>query len=373
VEGEVSSGGLFSLEPKVADAVPRLSADGDEVAFLANGPYLPSGGELGTSNKFSDDLYVANMESGLTRVQATRRLTEIASEKNETLRSGPIDEIAISPEGTKVAFTTQRVVFPLQSLDYVSPPAAVAGEAELYVVDLATNTLTRLTHGIGGEEEPAGQPHEEVKAGVDPYTETQGEGTFAPSFTSNGQTIAFSSTADNLVYGDGNTPETRSSPGGGSDAFLISQVPFTPEPPQQEISKAPPNPPPPGGGWVLYATAEPTGTAVRVSALVPRAGMLRATATAAVRSGHAVVRRQLAAASTTVAGRSSVTLQLVLSSASEHYVTSPGVTADVQVRFSAPGQTTLSDQIPVLLRPVSSHGKRRHGRRRHRRARRRRR
>ena len=62
------------------DVVPRLSADGYAVAFLANAPLVASGSEIRQgADSGHADLYVVDMHEGLTREQALRPLTEIAS------------------------------------------------------------------------------------------------------------------------------------------------------------------------------------------------------------------------------------------------------------------------------------------------------
>ncbi len=59
------------------DYLPRLSAEGWTVAFISNAREIAQGEEFRTGES-SSDLYVVDMHSGLTRVQALRRLTELA-------------------------------------------------------------------------------------------------------------------------------------------------------------------------------------------------------------------------------------------------------------------------------------------------------
>jgi len=368
-----ANGGLFSLGAEVANALPRLNADGSKAVFIANAPYLASGGEFGSAYEFTDDLYEATMEGGLTRVEAVHQLTEVAAaRKAEALLDAPVTDDAISPAGEKVAFTTVRGVFPLQSLSFLSAPISIAGESELYVADLVNDTLTRVTHGYRGEEEPSEQPHlEEGGGSKDTYEGS--DGTFAPSFTSNGEEIAFSSTAANLVYGDGNTPPLHTfQTGGGADSFVIRQIPFTPEPPHQEISEPPPNPAP-VGYWQLYASGEPASGGATVTALVPGAGTVTASA-----SAPAVTRGTFAAGSATSTSAGPIAVHLALPAALARYARSGGLTASVRVAFSAAGHATLVQRIAVTFdaapgsfsarRHARRHRKhRRHGRRRRRR------
>ncbi len=368
-ESEASSGGLFSLQPDTLDALPRLSANGMTAVFVANAPYLEGGGEFGSAYGSTDDLYVASMQSSLTRVQAVTQLTEVASANaTDLLLDAPITDYTISPAGEKVAFTTVRGVFPLQSLSFVSPPLAIEGESELYVIDLQNGTLTRLTHGVGGEEEPSSQPHKEEGGGSEDTYEGA-DGTFAPSFSANGETLAFSSTANNLVYDDGNTPpEGVVQAGGGADAFVINQIPFTPEPPHEEISPPPPNAAP-NAYWAIYATAESAPGGATLKVVVPGAGEVTATGRA-----PALGTAPATSASAVAAGAGTVALHLQLAAGYVRAAHGKPVTVSVRVGFSASGHKPLAQELSVTLRPpASSAASRRHVKRHRRRRRRRRR
>ena len=269
------------------DVVPQLSADGYTVAFLANAPLVTLGGDFGgEAVGRHSDLYTANMHEGLSRDQALRPLTELASGDEEALATNaPIADLGISPDGTQVAFTSDRTVFPLGSLTYVSAPAVVPGMEELFDIDLTNNTLTRATRGYeGGFSE---HPYEKSQTGVeDPYFFHYGidDGTLSPSFTSDGNTIAFSSTASNLVFGDNNTPSTFEPRGAldGGDAFAVGRIVFSPESVEASISPVPPNPTP-DAPWRLGVTAETlaNGT-VRLYVELPGAGTLRAQASGSI-------------------------------------------------------------------------------------------
>ena len=192
------------------DFVPRLSGDGYTVAFVSQAPLVSLGenfdrGEGGQES----DLYVADMRSGLTRAQALTQLTELAGGPEAGIgATAPIFDFAISPDGLQVAFVTRRTQFPLGSPAYVSPPSGEPGLNELFDVDLANDTLTRVTHGYQGAQEPAAHPHTPRSAGVDPYQDL-GDGALSPSFSADGSVLAFSSTASNLVFGDANSPTGR--------------------------------------------------------------------------------------------------------------------------------------------------------------------
>jgi hypothetical protein len=153
--------------------------------------------------------------------------------------------------------------------------------SELFDVDLANDTLTRVSASYRGG---AGEhPHEEVLANEEPYTPT--DGALSPSFSGDGNLLAFASTASNFVYGDGNTPavgvETRGS-ADGSDVFTVTRRLFGPTPTEAYVSPAPAGPtltP----DWRVAATAVslPNGT-VRVYVQVPGAGSVKVLATGAV-------------------------------------------------------------------------------------------
>jgi hypothetical protein len=260
--------------------VPQLSADGSTVAFLAGAP--PIGGTFGGDVlNNNSDLYVVDMANGLTRTEALRPLTELASgNAQEPATTAPIVDLAISPDGGQVAYTTQRTVFPLGSPAYVSAPAATPGMVELFDVDLTDDTLTRVTRGFAGGGSEA--PHGTEVPGQDPYTSS--DGALSPSFSDDGNTLAFSSTAANLVYGDGNTPQQSGNPVfDGSDTFVVSRVVFGATPAPQYVSSAPPSPPlTPAWRLGVSAFSRANGT-VLFEIEAPGAGALRIGARSAVR------------------------------------------------------------------------------------------
>ncbi len=360
------------------DVVPRLSENGYRVAFIADTPLVSLGNDFGLGpGEGSGDLYVANMEEGLSRVQALTPLTEQASPQRQIAPSGPIMEFAISPNATEVAFTTQRTIFPLGAPAFVSAPAAVAGLDELFDVDLSNDTLTRVTHGYeGGASEHPHLPSRNEDQYVRPA-----DGAQSPSFSKDGNYLAFSSTASNLVFGDGNTPPLgRETAGDGSDAFVVQREQFDFVPAAQVISPAPPSPsltP----QWQLWATAASLQNgSVRLYVEVPGAGTLHALASGAVavrsaesaratrdsRRGKtanrhariAVVERDVAA--TTFTGGADagglVTLTLTLTPSYRALAArAGGFSANANITFTAPGQPALHTSIAVsFLRKTSA-------------------
>lgn len=357
------------------DTVPRLSANGGEVAFLANVPPVARGSDFGLSPTAGTpaDLYVVDMHEGLSRVQALTPLTELAGgEATKLAQDGPIVDFGISPNGDQVAFTTKRIVFPLGFPAYVSTPSGVPGLLELFDADLEDGTLTRVTHGYEGG---AGEhPHFEDAIQEDQY-EREDDGALSPSFSNTGsdETLAFASTASNLVYGDGNTPPVREENFDGSDVFLVQREVFTPEPTPQAISAAPASPAT-TTPWRLHVTAVSLGNgSVRLYVELPGAGTLRALASTAVavrvtsashgarasankaRRGHEVTvvrNRQVASAAHAGApdadGFTTLTLTLTASYRSLA-ARAGGLSATASLSFSAPGKPALRTSIDVLF------------------------
>jgi Tol biopolymer transport system component len=334
--------GIFDLAG--VERAPQLSAVGDTVAFLSNAREIAAGEQFGLTANLSDDLYVVDMHEGLTRQQALRRLTEIASANGSDVgRVAPIVDFGVSPDGSEVAFSTLRTTFPLGSPAYVTAAAANAGAQELFDVDLANDTLTRVTQGYeGGVSEPA-------KATVS-----------SPSFSADGNTLAFASTAYNLVYGDGN---------GTSDAFLVKRKRFASAIVQQSVSPAPGNPViAPDWRLSLSARSRRDGS-VLLEVAVPGTGSLRATASSALRvrarraragrragagrgSSTAVVTRQVASAAKAVPAASGGLTSLRLLAAPRYRALAArrgGLSSSITVTFTAPGHKALRARIMVAF------------------------
>jgi WD40-like Beta Propeller Repeat len=346
------SAGLIN-NGEFVDPVPKLTRDGYTVAFIANAPLVSLGQGFGLSELHSD-LYLANMHEGFTRVQALTPLTELASgNQQDVAEDSPIEDAAISPDGSHVAFTTKRTVFPLGSPAYVSAPQAAPGMLELFSIDLADDTMARVTKGFEGG--PSEHPHTASVASEDPYTQV-GDGALSPSFSADGNTIAFSSTASNLVFGDGNTPPLGSAQFDGSDAFVVSREVFDPLPTPQSISPQPPGPAI-AATWRLGVTAraQRNGT-VLLYVTVPGAGTLAADAKSAIRvrakrhgrAGTSVATRSVATSkrvSRTGAGELT-TLTLTLASRYRSLAAKrPGLASTIALTFTASHKPTLRASV----------------------------
>ncbi|HEX4437378.1 MAG TPA: hypothetical protein VH061_11360 [Solirubrobacteraceae bacterium] len=334
-----------------ASVTPRLSADGDEVAFISSAPLTGEVGGFGIGGgEFNSDAYVADMTAA-NRKSALRQLTQFASgDITRISTNSDISDIGISPDGTQVAFTTRRSVFPLGVPAYVSVPAAVPGLVEVYDADLADDTLTRVTQGYEGG---AAAHSEHESTNEDPYSEAQ-DGATSPSFSADGAEIAFASTASNLVFGDGNTPPVfpRGEFDDGADVFLVPRITFTTEPTPQTISPPPGNPSlEPPWGLTVSASSLANG-AVQLRVKLPGAGKLAASATSALparassRAGKKV--KRIVARATAKARPGVIKLQLRLGGRYRGLASRRGgLPGTVTITFTAGGHPTLRKTLKV--------------------------
>lgn len=353
------------------DVIPRLSADGYEVAFLANAPLVALGEGFGDGGSAHTDLYVADMHLPATRLQALTPLTELASGDLSNLETtAPIIDLGISPDGTEVAFTTKRTQFPLNVPSYISAPTATAGMLELFDADLATDTVTRVSEGLGGEASE--RPHEAGATGEDPYT-SPGDGALSPSFSADGNLLVFSSTAANLVYGDGNSPPADEPFGlfDGSDVFARRRVVFGAAPTGSYVT-AVPTYATPALSWELGVTASSRRDGgILIDALVPGGGTLHLKAAALVRPSvksahggraHPLASVVVAAHELQSKGATLISFELHLASRYSALATrSGGLTAALTATFTAPGHTTLRERFDVTFVrrvPRTAHGAR---------------
>lgn len=357
-----TQGGTAQAE---GDFVPRLSADGYAVAFISGAVPTALGGGFGNTEAGEPaDLYVADMHPGLTRDQALTPLTELAAA--ETIAGAdPITDFDISPDGTQVAFAARRTEFPLGSPAYISEPSPEPGLSELFDVDLANHTLTRVTHGYEGGAPKQAPIGSKVECPEDVFCQELTIGSQSPSFSSDSRMLAFASTAANLVFGDGNTPPAG--PFDGSDAFVDEREVFTPQPTPNSISPPPITIPTPE--WRLDATASPRRDgSVVLYITAPAAG----TVTAAARSGirvvssarvasrrrpSAIVTRAVATAHRSIAASEDEPTTLTLRLASRYLPLATrrgGLSAVVTVTFTAAGHVPLHASLTTTFRRVAA-------------------
>ncbi|HET6999116.1 MAG TPA: hypothetical protein VFI03_11055 [Solirubrobacterales bacterium] len=313
------------------NGVPRLSADGRTAALIGNPTEAAN-------------VFLVDMSPGLSRAAAVRPLTrEIVVDPTNPIGTinlapyvpftGHIFDLALSVDGQRVAFATARQRFPLAPPNLIGAPPVTTGLVELYLVDRESEALQRLTHGLGGPDEPSVDP---ALPGFPEAAAMQGVGASAPSFGGAGL-VAFSSTASNLVAGDSNE---------ASDAFLIEgQV----EPRLPAVAAISPGPGPrrqrPRWRLTLSAFSLPDG-AVRIVAGVPAAGRLRAKVGAELSGTLRARRLGVAQARAQKAGRVGIELELP-PRLRRLARTREGVYAMVQVSFRHRGRKPLQGKIQV--------------------------
>jgi WD40-like Beta Propeller Repeat len=174
-------GPLTYQEDSVAniDTPPALSTDGYTVAFLTGSALRPD-----FLKPDSLDLFLTSMRPGVTRKAGTRALT-LATSGAQGDGDSAISSLALSADGTHIAFVSQRNAFALPELALTGSFSETPLYNELYVIDLPANTLERAIVGLEDGE---------------PNGSTLG----APALSENGSTLAFVSEASNLIFGDAN-------------------------------------------------------------------------------------------------------------------------------------------------------------------------
>jgi hypothetical protein len=326
--------------------LPQLSADGSTVAVIG-------------SPEDVNDLFVVNMEAGLSRVQAVRQLTrwtdpmpkeagrlvpESLFEHPEfLLNTAPIKQCAISPDGKRIAFTTQRQVFPLAPPNLITArPTSLPTVVELYQVDLEGQTIERVTPGPGTEVSTVSAGGFET-AGAQiianaPYGEAE-SGASGPSYGDEGRVIAFASSAYNLIEGDANE---------NSDVFTVESKP--PSPVQQSTISSRPSVISVRPVWKLsvHAVSQPNG-AVRIIAGVPGAGTLGVRAKSRV--GGKLALRKVGQAQRRAPAAGAVRLELKLPHKLRNLARQKGgLYTALNVQFAGPGGKVLKQQLVARFR-----------------------
>ncbi len=179
-----------SLAP-INGADPALSEDGYTVAFLAGAALRPN-----ITKESGLDVFLTSMRPGVTRKGGTRELT-LAVSSGAQGSTPSIESLALSPDGSTIAFTSLRDSFVLPEPQPIGAFRPLPTASDLYVINLGANTLERAVVGYEG-----GEPNGSVS--------------LDPTLTQNGSTVAFVSAASNLIYGDAN---------GFPDAFTASLQP----------------------------------------------------------------------------------------------------------------------------------------------------
>jgi hypothetical protein len=287
----LASGWLGAEAPTRINGIPALSADGYEVVLIGN--------PVDATNLFRVDMHGEPAVTRLTAQVPVRPSEESAVLNHEQYvpLNGDLYDLAISTDGTRIAFATARQQFPLAPPNLISEAPSSLGLVELYLMDLENQTLRRVTHGSGGVNE----------ASLGAGTAEAGNGATAPSFGRGSGLIAFASTATNLVAGDGNE---------ASDVFTVENSEAPRSPGVVAISAAAGQKRPKGKRRLrLSAFSLPDGE-VKLVAVVPAAGPLRAKVGASV-SGVGR-QRDVAAGSGRATGAGPVKLTMTLPGGLRH-------------------------------------------------------
>ena len=169
----LASAGANGHAPNAASGAPSLAGNGRSVAFTSAGRLLS------VDHDPAADVYVRNL------VNATTTIVSVHAGAD----SGPSSGASISADGRYVAFSSRAATLA------PGPRAGGGSLADVYVRDLVGKTTIRLSHASSGGA-------------------ADGAST-APGISADGRTIAFVSSADNLVPGDTNH---------GPDVFIVARL-----------------------------------------------------------------------------------------------------------------------------------------------------
>jgi hypothetical protein len=344
-----------TLYPSSGDfAPPVLSKNGDTVAVIANAPTSANEGSyryVGDKQAPPADAYIVHVGGGTSADPQVTPLTATPDFAATNAIYNGIEDIAISADGTRIAFDTHRTSFALAPPTLISPPAPEVDYSYTYEANIASGTLQRVTNTYDG-------------ASLDGSSGLL-------SFSEDGTSLAFASSASNLIFGDPTI--------GASQVYVVDESPSPIEVASQSIG-APPVLAPPRIDWTLSATATAQRDgSVLIDAQVPGAGKLDAQLSAQVPAspqkkqakkatsksrrgakqarGHAAAKvvavpARTLAQQTSVAGEPSE-LRLQLRVAARYrtlLTTKDGLYCLVHLTFSAPGHSQLAQEIPLTLK-----------------------
>lgn len=325
---------------------PVLSEDGNTVALISNAPRPAAvrGVEFGEQFPPQSDAYAVHIDDEPAAVPQVIPLTETPDYDTKTGAEGFIKDIAISPDGNRIAFDSERNQFTLPALALISPPAT-SKVSQTYEANLALQTLQRVTVTYDGAEPTGG-------------------GAGLLSFSGADGALAFASGATNLFYGDAVD---------ASQIYMAEEVPSE-QSPATESNGPVPLEPLPQLEWRLDATVNPQRDgSVTVHVLAPGAGVLTVRARAEMpeaaktspgvssnrarhkggRSsvgGPLLATRTIARAVMTEREASSLSIDLRAAGAYRSEVASKrGLYAVLNLAYTASGHNTLTAQIPVTF------------------------
>ncbi len=360
-EGSFVEPALKGFGSELQAITPQLSADGMKVAILSTQPdygHIPGFGPFQTELPApTANAFVVNMAPGLTREQAITRLTEWAStEFSSGALDGTIAGIAMSADGTRVLFVTQRNVFPLAPPALITERVSQAGIPQLYEANLQAGTLALVSQGYNGEPADA-----EGKVG----------GIKTATLSADGKVLALASGSSNLAPGTVNE---------GSAVFVAGEQ-VSPEAIGEQSVTPLPQGPTGDPAWSISATASRSRDgALLIDVAVPGAGRLAASASAPVPTkvvmsrprgrstgGHAaaarartitvIASRRVASAGASARGEGLLELRLLPAKRYRSLVSSKGgLYATISVTFTAPGHRKLTETLQASFpRPAPVH------------------
>jgi hypothetical protein len=335
-----------SSQAAISGAAPGLSADGYTVAFLASTSLRTD-----VAKPSSLDVFLTSMRPGVTRKAGTSELT-LAASGSGSRALGSIESLAISPDGSTLALTTQRDSFVLPAPAPIGSFRPQPTTRDLYVIHLGANTLERAVLGY-----ESGEPNESVS--------------LEPTLSQDGSTVAFVSSASNLIYGDANGfPDafaaTVHGPGGtgappagvnaGSGGFSLSAIAS----PELGVSVKRAKD---GGVILLVETPGPGKLMARALGSIPKAiagktAKKAGASSAAARGSKKSVKKKtappvlLASASTAARSEGTTTLTLHLSSRYAKDLRRAGkLKAKVTIDFAptTASESKLSDEVSATF------------------------
>ena len=305
---------------------PSLSADGYTVAFLTGANKRPA-----QDNNAGLDAFVTSMRPGVTRKAGTTQLT-VDTSAAAPRANAEIESVALSPDASRLAFTTARTQFLLSSPVLGGRVRTANGPTDLYVVDLAAGTMERAIFGAGFADANGA-----VQPGV--------------SFSQDSSSLAYLSAATNLLSGDAN---------GQVDLFVSSQaVPVAPTAipvrPQLTATPAPAPVAPTAVKPALRVTASSRkdGT-VRLLVKAPLAGRLSIKAAVKGR------RKPVASAARRLSGATTSTVLLRLGKADRRKLRRKALKSTVTVRLTPTvADAAVSKRVTVRFALKAKKAKRR--------------